>query len=175
MNAPAWLSTMTGSWHPIGRVGLAAAVLGIALGIASAILPPASPDLATHRGVDASIGQLDAQRAAIADRMARSPGAERQLAEIVAIASLARDTTVTLGAGDYHDAPATDTASSLPPELLAVNVRLPFHGSPAAVRAFLAGLQRELPWLAIDRLRIERSAGLWNVELQGRLLLRRSA
>jgi len=156
-------------WHPLGVVGLAAGVIGVLLIAASDL---SGVPAATHRPgsdpVTPSAGaRLEAQGVAMQERLARFPGASERAAQIAAIAALAGEVGLDIDTGEYRD-----TDSPMPGELTALEVRMPLRGSSAAARDFLAGLQREFPWLAIDHLALERDAGRWRGEIRGRLFLR---
>lgn len=159
-------------WHPLGLIGIAAALLGVLLA-ALAIPHPApagspAPDTAVDEAPPAL--RLELQRSGIEERLARFPRAAQRDAQIALIGALANDHGVVLGSSEYRDAP-----SPMPTDLAMLEVRLPLHGKPGAVRSFLAGLQRETPWLAIDHLSIERDGGEWRAEVRGRLFLRLAA
>ncbi len=159
-------------WHPLGLIGIVAALLGVLM-VALAI--PHQTPTSTPRP-DAAVDEtppalrLELQRSGIEERLARFPTARQRDAQIALIGALADDQGVALGSGEYRDA-----ASPMPADLAMLEVRLPLRGKPAAVRSFLAGLQREAPWLAIDHLSIERDGGEWRAEVRGRLFLRLAA
>lgn len=165
---PAAMLARCAGWHPIGLVGIAAAVAGALMAAAWAMGPDhARLDPNSRASAWSANSQLEARRAALADHLSRFPAADERAAQVAAIVSLAEAHGLETDSGEYHSA-----ASSMPGELMVLELRLPLHGAPDGVRGFLAGLQREMPWLAIDHLRFERDEKDWRGELRGRLFLR---
>ena len=157
-------------WHPLGLLGIAAALAGALLighVISSGVRHPA--DAANVVAISANT-QLENQRATLAERLSRFPSAEQRAAQIAAVDALATECGVVIGSGEYRNAP-----SPMPGELAMLEVQLPLQGPPMAVRAFVAGLQRDMPWLTIDHLLLERDGNAWRGEVRGRLFLRESA
>ncbi len=159
-------------WHPLGLSGIAAGLIGVLL-IAGQGLSDASPVTPAGRGAAMEVSasaRLEAQRAGLQERLSRFPGADDRAAQIAAIGALAGELGLTIESGEHRNA-----ESPMPGELAMLDVRLPLHGTPEAMRSFIAGLQRESPWLAIDHLSIERDGHHWRGEVRGRLFLREGA
>ena len=155
-------------WHPLGLTGIAAALAGAVLIAAWATATPAPYPATDPSTSERSLeGDLETRRAALADRLSRFPPVDQRATQIANIVSLALEHGLETGGSEYRTA-----ASGMPDELVVVELRLLLRGTPEGVRGFVAGLQRESPWLAIDRLRFERDDGYWRGELQGRLFLR---
>jgi len=158
-------------WHPVGLFGIAAGLIG-ALLIVSQITQGASSGTVEVGAPAAPSAQarLEAQGAGLQERLSRFPAISERAAQIAAIGALADELGLTIESGEYRNA-----ESPMPGELAMIAVRLPLHGSPEGIRSFVAGLQREAPWLAIDHLSIERDGGRWRAEVRGRLFLRDAA
>jgi hypothetical protein len=157
--------------HPVGLFGIAAGLIG-ALLIVSQITQGASSGTVEVGAPAAPSAQarLEAQGAGLQERLSRFPAISERAAQIAAIGALADELGLTIESGEYRNA-----ESPMPGELAMIAVRLPLHGSPEGIRSFVAGLQREAPWLAIDHLSIERDGGRWRAEVRGRLFLRDAA
>jgi hypothetical protein len=163
--------TRTG-WHPLGLSGIAAGLIGVLLIASHDMGNPSSatrPVVAAPEAPSAD-ARLEAQRAVLQERLSRFPATDQRAAQIAAIGALAGELGLTIDSGEYRNA-----ESPMPGELAMLDVRLPVHGAPEAMRSFVAGLQRESPWLAIDHLSIERDGNLWRGEVRGRLFLREGA
>jgi len=157
-------------WHPLGLSGVAAAVFGLVM-IASTMRADL-PGSATSHGANAppASARLERQRAGLSERLSRFPPTEQRAAQIAALGAIAHENGVVIGSGEYRNAD-----SPMPGELATLEVRMPLRGTPPAVRTFVASLQREMPWLAIDQLTLERDGNVWRGEVRGRLFLRGGA
>ena len=154
-------------WHPLGLLGIAAALAGaLILGHALSVRAsdPVDPGNIT---ATSTTSRLESQRAGLSERLSRFPPAEQRAAQIAALDMLASEQGVFIGSGEYRN-----TDSPMPGELEMLEVRLPLQGPHPAVRAFLASLQHEMPWLAIDQLLLERDGSVWRGEVRGRMFLR---
>lgn len=154
-------------WHPLGLLGIVAALAGALM--VGHTLPGRTSDPAapTDNTTVSASNRLESQRAGLSERLSRFPPAEQRATQIAAVSALAAEQGVVIGSGEYRNAD-----SPMPDELAMLEVRLPLQGTPAAVRAFVAGLQREMPWLAIDQLMLERDGSIWRGEVRGRMFLR---
>lgn len=161
-------------WHPLGLLGIAAALAGVLM--LSHTLSKRTSDLVDPASVTktatttATTNWLESQRAGLSERLSRFPRTGERAAQIAALGAIAQEHGVVIGSGEYRNAD-----SAMPGELAMLEVRLPLQGPPPAVRAFLASLQREIPWLAIDELLLERDGSIWRGEVRGRMFLREGA
>jgi len=154
-------------WHPLGLFGIAAALTGLLM--FSHTLAGRKSDPADPKNITAAAAndRLASQHAGLSERLLRFPPVEQHATQIAALDAIAHEHGVVIGGGEYRD-----TDSPMPSELAVLELRLPLQGPPLAVRAFLSGLQREMPWLAIDQFMLERDGSVLRGEVRGRMFLR---
>lgn len=157
---------MPTGWHPLSAVGVVLALAGTLL-LAEALSRQGLADGAA-RGDPAR--QLLDRNAAIAARLQRLPPATEADSQWALVGELATEHGIVVRGTQYPEAlPRSGTLFERLP------IRMRFESNLDGARAFLAGLQRELPALAIERFDLARSSGesgRYEGELRGHLVTR---